>query len=126
MEKDVQKGDMVTVEQQHIDQSVQDTQLPPPSPPHIFPTPVDTINVQGVLENFGQNINPLTIEDLKKILHQTTLQAQLCTNLVLVSVEELKKAVANITREKVNPQEPPSHIPIATSGQPKEQAIQDT
>ena len=39
-----------------------------------------------------------------------------------MSVEELKKNIANITRDKVNPQEPPSHIPIATSGQPKEQA----
>ena len=74
--------------------------------------------MQDVLDNFGQNINPLNVEDLKKILDQTTLQAQLCNNLVLVSVDELQKVVANLTRDKVNPQEPPFDIPLATSGQP--------
>ena len=76
--------------------------------------------MQDVPDNFGQNINPLTVEDLKKILHRTTLQAQLCTNPILVSVEELQKVVADITRDKVNPQEPSSHIPTVTSGQPME------
>ena len=90
--------------------------MPPPIHPHVTPTPADTIKMQDVLDNFGQNVNTLTIEDLKRILHQTTLQAQLRTNLVLVSVEELQKFVDDITRDKVNPQEPPSHIPIATSG----------
>ena len=59
------------------DQSVQDTQLSPPSPPHTT----------------SQNINILTAEDLTKIIDQTTLQAQLCDNPILVSIEELQKSV---------------------------------
>ena len=91
MEKETQKYDMATAEEQQIEQSVQDTQLPPLSPPHISSTPTNIVTMQDVPDNSGWNINPLTTEDLKKILHQTTLQAQLCTNLVLVSVEELQK-----------------------------------
>ena len=100
--------------------------MPPPSPPHVTPIPIDSIIVQDVPDTSGQNVNPLIVEDLKKILHQTSLQAQLCTNLVLVSVEELQKVVVEITKEKVNPQEPPSHPPTATSGQSKEKLVQDT
>ena len=100
--------------------------MPPPSPPHTTPTPTNTIIEKDVLNTSSQNINPLTIEDLKKILHQTTLQSQLCTNPILVSVEELQKVVAEITNEKVNTQEPPSQPPTATSDQPKEQVAQDT
>ncbi len=125
MEKETQKDDMATTEEQQQEHSVQDTQLPPPSP-HVTPTLADTITIQDVPNKFGQNINPLTTEDLKKILHQTTLQAQLCTNLGLVSMEELQKAIADIKRNKVNPQEPPSHIPIATSGQPIVKIVEDT
>ena len=88
MEKNVQKSDMAIVEQQQLDQSVQDTQIPHPSPPHVTPTPTDSVIVQDVPDTSSQNINPLIVEDLKKILHQISLQAQLCTNLVLVSVEE--------------------------------------
>ena len=87
--------------------------------------PIETVTMKDVPDTSGQNINPLTIEDLKKILHQTTLQSQLCTNLVLVSVEELQKAVAEITKEKVNTQEPPSKTPTVTSGKPQEQQAQD-
>ena len=36
----------------------------------------------------------------------------------MVSIHELLKAVADLTREKVNTKEPPSIISIATSGQP--------
>ena len=97
---------------------MQDTQMPSPRPPHVTPTLVGSLVVQNVPDTSSQNIKPLTVEDLKKILHQTSLQAQLCANLVLVSVEELQKAVAKITKEKVNPQEPPFHTQIATNGQP--------
>ena len=79
---------MATTEEQQIEQSVPDTQLAPLSPPHDTSTPVDTIIVKDVPDNSGQKINPLTIEDLKKILDQSTLQAQLCNNLVLVSVDD--------------------------------------
>ena len=49
----------------------------------------------------------------------------LCTNPILVSVEELQKVVAEITKEKVNTKEPPSQPPIATSGKPHEQKEKD-
>ena len=100
--------------------------MPPLSPPHVTPMPVDSMIVQDVLDTSGQNINPLTIEDLKKILHQTSLQAQLCTNLILVSLEELQKLVVEITKEKLNTQKPASHTQKATSVQSQEQATLDT
>lgn len=91
VEKETQEGDKATTKEQQQEQSVQDTQLPPPSPPHIKTTPVDSIAIKDVLDTSGQKINPLIVEDLKKILHQTTLQSQLCTNPILVSVEELQR-----------------------------------
>ena len=100
MEKNAQKDDRAPVEQQQSDQSVEDTQMPLPRPTHM--AFAETVTLKDVPDTLGQNINPLTIEDLKKILHQTTLQSQLCTNLVFVSVEELHKAIAEINREKVN------------------------
>ena len=60
---------------------------------------------------------------MTKILDQSTLQAKLCENPVLVSVEEFQKAVVDITRDKVNTQEPPSSIPKTTSDQPLIQSI---
>ena len=54
---------------------------------------------------------------MKKILDKSTLQAKLCENPVLVSVEKLQKAVIDITREKVNPQEPYSIIFSVTNVQ---------
>lgn len=125
VEKEVQKSDMATIDQQQQDQSLKDTQMSLPNPKHVTPTPVDLVIVQDVPDTSGQNVNPLTIEDLKKILHQITLQAQLCANLVLVSVEELQKVVAMITKEKVNPKDPPSHTKTSTSGQPQEKTTQD-
>ena len=43
-----------------------------------------------------------------------------------MSVKELQKDIAEIKKEKVNPKEPPSHTPIATSGQPQGKVSQDT
>ena len=43
----------------------------------------------------------------------------------MVSVEELQKEIAEITKEKVNTQELPSQTPTTTNGQPKEQQAQD-
>ena len=77
---------MATTDQQQQYQSVQDTQMPPPSPPHVTPTHANSVVVQDVPDSSSQNINPLFVEDLKKILHQTSLQAQLCANPILVSV----------------------------------------
>ena len=125
--EETQQGDnMAIAEEQQIDQSVQDTQLPPLSPPHDSNTPTETIKLKDFLDSSSQNINPLTTEDLNKILDQSTLQAKLCDNLVLVSVNELQKVVANTSKDKVNPQEPPSIISTATSGQLLVLTSQDT
>ena len=64
--------------------------------------------MKDVIDTSCQNINPLTIEDLSKILDQSTQQACLCTNPVLVSVDELNKAVQNSSKAKVKTQEPSS------------------
>ena len=87
------------------------------STPHVITTSVDTITMKDVPDKSCQNINPLTAEDLNKILDQSTQQEKLCTNPVLVSVDELQKVVADTIRDKVNSQELPSIISIATSVQ---------
>ena len=61
------------------------------SPPHT--TLVEDVIVNDVLKTAPQNINPLNAEDLKKILDQSTQQAKLCKNIVLVNVEEYQKVM---------------------------------
>ena len=100
--------------------------MPSVSPPHDTSVTTKTINVKDVSNTLAQNINPLTSEDLKKILDQSTLQANLCDNPILVSVEELQKAVTKVTREKVKTQEPTYVIPSATSVKTLTQTIVDT
>ena len=80
--EEINKGD-------ELEQSVQDTQLPPLSPPHSIDTPVETVKIKDVVDISSQKIDPLTIKDLTKILDHATHQAQLCRNPILVSVEEL-------------------------------------
>ena len=89
------------------DQSVQDTQLPPPSPPQSTDTPTEVIEIKDVFDTSCQKINPLTVEDLTKILDQATKHAQLCENPILVSIEELQKSVDKFKEGEVQPQEPP-------------------
>ena len=79
--------------------------MPSVSPLHDTTKNIETITIKDVSNPSTQNINPLTAEDLKKILDQSTLQAKLYENLLLVSVEELKKVVIEVTREKVHTQE---------------------
>ena len=74
VEKDNQEGEQATTENQQQEQSVQDTQLPPPSPPHSATPLAESVTIKDVPDISSQNINPLTTEDLKKILHQTNLQ----------------------------------------------------
>ena len=95
---------------------MQDTKMPHPSPPHVAITPIETIIVKDVTKKSCQNLNPLTTKDLFKILDQSTLQARLCTNPILVSVDEIQKVVVDPSRVKVNPQEP-HFVSIATSTQ---------
>ena len=96
------------------------------SPPHDATETIKTINVKDVSDISAQNINPLTKEDLKKILDQFTLQAKLCNNHVLISVDKLQKSMTDVARGKVNPQEPPSIIPLVTNIQPLIQMLEAT
>ena len=88
--------DMVIAEEKQEKQSVQDI--------HDTGTPIEALNL-------------LTTKDLKKILDQTTLQARLCENPILVSVEKIQKVVIDIIRDKLNIQEPHSVMPLDTSVQ---------
>ena len=63
-EKTTKGEENVTDEQE--EQSVQDKQMPPPSPPHATITPTETIIVKDVTDTSCQNINPLTTEDLDR------------------------------------------------------------
>lgn len=112
-----QIDDKATAEQQQDEQSVQNTQVLSISPPHDILKSIETIIVKDVPDSSSQIINPLTTNDLKMILDQPTLQAKLCENPVLVSVDEFQKVVVDITGEKVNPKEPPSTIPLVTQVQ---------
>ena len=103
------KGEEKDTNGQH-DQSVQDTQLPFPSPPHSTITAAKIIKIKDVVDTSYQNIKPLTIEDLTKILDQSTQAARLCTSPILVSVDELQKSVDKSINVKVKTQEPPKII----------------
>ena len=87
---------------------MQDTQLPPSSPPHATITPVETIKIKDVIETSCQNINPLTTKDLTKILDQSMQATRLCSSPILVNVDELQKLVMDSKEVKVQTQEPPS------------------
>lgn len=87
---------------------MQDTQLPRPSPPHATITPVEIIKIKDVINTSCQNINPLTVEDLTKILDQSTQATRLCSSQILVSIDELQKVVIKSKEVKVKTQEPPS------------------
>lgn len=104
-EENTAKGEEKTIYEQQ-EKNEQDTQLPPPSPPHVTITPIETIKVKDVVDTSCQNTNPLIVEDLSKILDQSTQQAHLCTNLILVSVDELQKVVVDPKEVKVKTQEP--------------------
>ena len=104
---------------------MQDTQMYNVSTPH-EKSVTNTITIKDFFDASSQNINPLTIDYLKKILDQSKLQAKLCNNPILVSVEELQKAVTEVTRDKVNPQEPPSTIPSVTHVKSLIQPLVDT
>ena len=86
---------------------MQDTQLPPPSPPHSTITLAETIKIMDLVDTSCQNINPLTTEDLSKILDQSTQLAKLCTIPILFSVDERQTSVDKLKEVKVPPQELP-------------------
>ena len=88
MEETQKKDDMEKTNKKQEEYSVEITQVPAMSPPHDTSTPVEAIIVKNVPDTTPQNINPLTVEDLKKILNQSAQQTRLCENLVLFNVEE--------------------------------------
>ena len=75
------------------------TQVLTTSPPHDTNTPAEAITIKDFLDTTPQKINPLTTEDLKKILDQSTQQPKLCENIVLVNVEEYQKVVTNTSAQ---------------------------
>ena len=62
------------------------------NPQHEVNTKCDNVNIKDVFDIVTQNINPLIKDDLKKILVESTTEAILCKNIVLVSVDEIEKA----------------------------------
>ena len=71
------------------------------SPQHELHIDTNTINIKDVSDTITQNINPLTEEDLKKILVESTTQEKLCEHHVLVSVDEIEKANKAFAREEI-------------------------
>ena len=57
--------------------------------------------INDVYDTITQKINPLIDDDLKKILMESTTQAKLCENLVLVSIDEIEKEDMVSSREEV-------------------------
>ena len=70
-EEEISKGEEKDTDGQQ-DQTVQETQLPPPRPPHSPMTPIETIKIKDVFDTTCYYINPLTTKDLSKILDQST------------------------------------------------------
>ena len=106
MNKEEEEEKSTKGEEKEIDDQ-QDTQLLPPSPPHATITPIESIKIKDVIDTSFQNINPLTKEDLTKILDQSTQALRLCSSPILVSVDELQKSVVESKEVKVQTQEPP-------------------
>lgn len=55
-------------EEQQLEQSVQDTLVSSVSPPQVTSVNTETIKVKDISDTTAQNVNPLTKEDLKRIL----------------------------------------------------------
>ena len=89
--------------------------MPNINSPQIISVSIETITVKDVFDLTIQNINPLMDKDLKKILDQSRLQAKLCDNPVLVSVDEIHKSMTNTIREELKTQEPPTITPQVTN-----------
>ena len=87
----------------------QDVQVSSANPPHTNQVSQwDSMLIKDVLDTSKKNVNPLTKEDLKKILIEYTIKTQLCTHPVLVRVEKIEKVELASIREK--PQET-SNVP---------------
>ena len=56
----------------------------------------------------------------------TPTKAQLCSHPILVSVDEIKKSITNITREEVKTQEPPTITFQFTNVQALDKVTKDT
>ena len=80
----------------------QDVQVSSANPPHTNQVSQwDSMLIKDVIDTSEKNVNPLTKEDLKKILIDYTTTTQLCTHPVLVSIENIEKVEVGFIREKL-------------------------
>lgn len=88
------------------------------SPLHEVKKDDDAIKIKDVSDSITQNINPLIEDYLKKILVESTTQAKLCENPILVSVDEIEKANKIFAREEEQKQVTPTAPPQFSIIQP--------
>ena len=88
------------------------------NPPQETSANVEIVKIKDVSKTIAQNINPLIEDDLKKILVESTTQAKLCENLVLVSVDEIEKIDKVSIGEEVQTKETSTIPPQFTFVQP--------
>ena len=123
----MQGDDKETSEPEKLEeQNVQDTQFLSVSPPHVTTETTKIVTIKDISNLSTNNIDPITKDNLKKILEQSTLQAKLCDNPILISVDELQNSMTDVARKKVNPQEPPPIIPLVINVQNLIQIPKDT
>ena len=80
----------------------QDVQVSSANPPNTNQVSQwDSMLIKDVLDTSEKNVNPLTEEDLKKILIDYTTTTQLCTHPILGRVEKIEKVEPGSIREKL-------------------------
>lgn len=74
-------------------QNVQYVQVSSTNPPHTYKESQQelVVIIKDGSDNLAQNVNPLTKDDLKKILQDSTNVAMLCKNPTLVRFDEFQK-----------------------------------
>ena len=83
---------------------MQDTQLPPPSPPLSTITPVETIKIKDVVDTSCQNINPLTYEQQEQSVQDTQLPPPSPPHSTITPIETIKiKDVVETSCQNINP-----------------------
>ena len=77
--------------EQKLEQSVHDIQMSSASPQQVISENTKSFTIKDVSNTTDPNINPLLEEYLKRILIPSIVQAKLCDNPILVSVNEIQK-----------------------------------
>lgn len=82
----------------------------------------DSIQIKDFPDNFAQNINPLTDDDIKKILKDSTMVAKLCSNPLLVRTNKIEKVeVATVGEKQIDTSSVP---PTPSKTKEKEDQVQ--